>query len=62
MTTGLAVKLTLTEGMTVADALVAYALQPDSTDQRIRDVIAALRALDYPDTADTLASMQNWPR
>lgn len=39
---------------TLADALVCYALQPDSTDERIRDVLKALRAIGYTETADAL--------
>jgi hypothetical protein len=39
---------------TIADALTTFALQPDSTDARIREVIDALRAIGYGDTADTL--------
>jgi hypothetical protein len=47
-------ELTLMQAHTIADALTSYALQPDSTDARIREVIAALQAIGYTDTAATL--------
>lgn len=46
--------MTAMNAMTVANALVAYALQPDSTDDRIRQVIAALKEFGYTETAATL--------
>jgi hypothetical protein len=46
--------LTLMQAHTIADALTSFALQPDSTDARIREVIDALRAIGYGDTADTM--------
>jgi hypothetical protein len=49
--------LTLMQAHTIADALTTFALQPDSTDARIREVIDALRAIGYGDTADTLARL-----
>jgi hypothetical protein len=46
--------LTLMQAHTIADALTSFALQPDSTDTRIREVISALQAIGYTDTAATL--------
>lgn len=50
--------LTFTNASTISQALVAYALMPDSTDDRIRSVIKALRAIDYTNTADTIEELQ----
>jgi hypothetical protein len=49
--------LTLMQAHTIADALTSFALQPDSTDARIREVISALQAIGYTDTAATLARL-----
>jgi len=48
-------ELTFMQAHTIADALASYALQPDSTDARIREVISALQAIGYTETAATLA-------
>jgi hypothetical protein len=46
--------LTFMQAHTIADALTSYALQPDSTDARIREVISALQAIGYTETAATM--------
>ena len=51
--------LTFMQECMIADALIAYALSPTSTDQRIRNVIEILEALEYPETAATLERLQN---
>jgi hypothetical protein len=49
--------LTLMQAHTIADALTCYALQPDSTDARIRSVIDALQAIGYTGTAAALEGL-----
>jgi len=51
--------LTLMQAHTIADALTCYALQPESTDARIREVISALQAIGYTDTAATLERLND---
>jgi hypothetical protein len=51
--------LTLMQAHTIADALTSYALQPDSTDARIRSVIDALNAIGYTETAATMERLND---
>jgi hypothetical protein len=52
-------ELTFMQAHTIADALTSYALQHDSTDARIREVISALQAIGYTDTAATLERLNH---
>jgi hypothetical protein len=51
--------LTLMQAHTIADALTSFGLQPDSTDARIREVISALQAIGYTDTAATMERLND---
>ena len=51
--------LTLMQAHTIADALTSYALQPDSTDARIREAISTLQAIGYTETAATLERLNH---
>ena len=50
--------LSIMERHTIADALTAWALSPTSNETRIREVIGALRAIDYAETAECLDRIQ----
>lgn len=56
------VTLNLMQAHVIAEALTAWALQPSSTDARIRQVIDALAAICYTDTADTMRRLQHSER
>lgn len=51
--------MTAVNALTIADALVAFALHPETNDDRIRRCIAALQEFGYPSTAETLERLQN---
>jgi hypothetical protein len=52
-------QMTAVNALTVADALVAFALHPETNDDRIRRCIDALREFGYPSSADTLERLQH---
>lgn len=51
--------MTAVNALTVADALVAWALSPTTDDARIRRCIEALNEFGYPSTAETLERLQH---